>query len=164
MFADSAGIAFRIQTSVYRSLFEQVWGIGSLDIAFPPSAQDICAAPGGAAQVFAFNVKSGHCPPGTTEKVDCWPIPEVPNNIDMTVGNLGLTDEQENQIVAALQAMTDGFISPYPNIDTFTGKCMTGGNASTQGNETLIATPSPLLPCARAVCGVAPVPGPKPIH
>ena len=36
--------------------------------------------------VFPFNVTSGNCPEGTTEKVDCWPMPEVPNNIDMTVG------------------------------------------------------------------------------
>src|SRR5712692_2974775 len=37
---------------------------------------------------FAKHVTSGHCPAGTTEKVDCWPMPEVPNNIDMTVGML----------------------------------------------------------------------------
>jgi cytochrome c peroxidase len=36
--------------------------------------------------VYPFNVTSGHCPEGKTEKVDCWPMPEVPNNIDMTVG------------------------------------------------------------------------------
>jgi len=30
-------------------------------------------------------VTSGHCPAGTTEKVDCWPMPEVKNNIDTTV-------------------------------------------------------------------------------
>src|SRR5437879_66482 len=28
-------------------------------------------------------VTSGHCSAGTTEKVDCWPMPEVKNNIDM---------------------------------------------------------------------------------
>jgi cytochrome c peroxidase len=37
-------------------------------------------------------VTSGHCPKGTIEKVDCWPMPEVRNNIDMTSGNLGLTE------------------------------------------------------------------------
>src|ERR1700732_2582481 len=42
---------------------------------------------------FPFNVTSGHCPAGTKEKVDCWPMPEVPNNIDMTVGMLGLSDQ-----------------------------------------------------------------------
>ena len=59
-----------------------------------------------------YNVTSGHCPPGTTEKVDCWPMPEVPNNIDMTTGNLGLTDKEENQIVAFLETLTDGFTRP----------------------------------------------------
>ncbi|MDB5407649.1 MAG: hypothetical protein JWL84_2561, partial [Rhodospirillales bacterium] len=113
--------------------------------------------------VFPFNVTSGHCPPGKTEKVDCWPMPEVPNNIDMTVGNLGLTDQEESQVVAFLQTLTDGFTTPYPNTDTFTGMCMTGGTASTQGNEVLIPTPDPLPPCASAVCGVAPLPGPNPI-
>jgi cytochrome c peroxidase len=43
---------------------------------------------------YAYSVTSGHCPPGTAEKVDCWPMPEVPNNVDMTTGNLGLTDEE----------------------------------------------------------------------
>ena len=109
--------------------------------------------------VFPFNVTSGNCPEGTTEKVNCWPMPEVPNNIDMTVGNLGLTDPEENLVVTFLQTLTDGFTTPYPDINTFTGACMTGGLASTQGNEFLIPTP-PLPPCAPEICGVAPVPNP----
>ena len=36
-------------------------------------------------------------PGGTVEKVNCWPEPEVPQNKDMTVGNLGLTDQEENR-------------------------------------------------------------------
>jgi len=118
---------------------------------------------------FAFPVTSGNCPSGTTEKVDCWPMPEVPNNIDMTVGNLGLTDQEENQIVIIMQGLTDGFdpanptVSTFPNINTFTGACMSGGTAATQGNEVLIPTPTPLPPCATAVCGVPPLPAPKPI-
>jgi cytochrome c peroxidase len=111
--------------------------------------------------VFPFNVTSGHCPPGKTEKVDCWPMPEVKNNMDMTIGKLGLTDTEENQIVAFLQTLSDGFTRPYPDINTYTGVCMTGGTAATQGNETLIPTP-PLPPCASAICGVAPLPT-KPI-
>ena len=106
-----------------------------------------------------FPVTSGHCPPGKTEKVDCWPHPEVLNNIDMTTGSLGLTDEEENQIVAFLQTLTDGFTRPYKNRDTFTGACMKGGSAATQGNEFLIPTPE-LPPCAKAICGVPPVPNP----
>ncbi|TMP90951.1 MAG: hypothetical protein E6L08_12120 [Verrucomicrobia bacterium] len=108
---------------------------------------------------FAHNVTSGHCPEGTIEKVNCWPRPEVRNNLDMTTGNLGLTDEEENQIVAFLQTLSDGFTRPYPNRDTFTGTCMSGGSASTQGNEFLIPTP-PLPPCAPEVCGVRPTPTP----
>jgi len=71
---------------------------------------------------YAFAVTSGHCPPGTIEKVTCWPMPEVTNNIDMTTGNLGLTDKEEDQIVAFLQTLSDGFTRPYPNMDTFTGQ------------------------------------------
>src|SRR6266699_2153005 len=113
--------------------------------------------------LFAKPVTSGNCPAGTVEKVTCWPMPEVKNNIDMTTGNLGLTDQEENQIVAFLQTLTDGFTKPYPNRNTFTGTCMTGApgtanaSASTQGNDSLIPTP-PLPPCASAICGVAPFP------
>jgi cytochrome c peroxidase len=108
---------------------------------------------------YAYPVTSGHCPPGTTEKVDCWPMPEIKNNIDMTSGNLGLTDKEEDDIVAFLQTLSDGFTRPYLNSDTFTGACVRGGSAATQGNEFLIPTP-PLPPCASAVCGVLPVPNP----
>jgi cytochrome c peroxidase len=108
---------------------------------------------------YAYAATSGHCPAGTTEKVDCWPMPEVRNNIDMTSGNLGLTDEEENQIVKFLETLSDGFTRPYLNRDTFTGACMSGGSAATQGNELLIPTP-PLPPCASVICGVAPVPNP----
>src|SRR6266446_6337688 len=122
--------------------------------------------------VFPFNVTSGHCPPGTIEKVTCWPMPEVRNNIDMTVGKLGLTDQEENQLVVIMQALTDGFnptnpsVSTYPNINTFTGTCTTCNPArdpncspSRQGNGSLIPTP-PLPACASAICGVPPVPSP----
>jgi cytochrome c peroxidase len=113
--------------------------------------------------VYPFNVTSGNCPPGKTEKVDCWPMPEVPNNIDMTVGKLGLSDQEENQIVAFLQTLTDGgFETPYPDIDKFTGTCITGGSAATQGNELLVQTP-PLPPCAGAICNASPLPSPSPI-
>jgi cytochrome c peroxidase len=124
---------------------------------------------------FAFPVTSGHCPPGTVERVTCWPQPEVPNNLDMTTGALGLTDTEENQIVAFLQTLTDGFnpanptVSTYKNIDTFTGslaggQCKIGGDPRTQGNETIIPTwDLAAFPCATDICGVPPVPGPKPV-
>jgi len=117
---------------------------------------------------YAFPVTSGHCPSGTVERVTCWPQPEVLNNIDMTTGALGLTDQEENQIVAFLQTLTDGYnpanpsVSTYKNIDTFTGQCATtlpGQTASTQGNETI--TPVWNLaqfPCAADICNVPPLP------
>ena len=122
---------------------------------------------------FGYPVTSGHCPTGTVEKVTCWPQPEVSNNEDMTVGNLQLTDTEENQIVAFMQTLTDGYnpanptVSTYKNIDTFTGQCSTtlpGQTASTQGNETIIPTWSlTQFPCATDICGVPPVPAPNPI-
>jgi cytochrome c peroxidase len=115
---------------------------------------------------YAYPVTSGHCPAGTIERVTCWPMKEVPNNLDTTTGMLGLTDQEENQIVAFLETLTDGFTAPYPNSDTFTGACMTCNPAtdpncspSRQGNGQLIPTP-PLPACAAAICGVAPVPSP----
>ena len=88
--------------------------------------------------VYPFPVESGNCPAGTVEKVNCWPEPEVPQNRDMTVGSLGLTDQEENQIVTFLRTLNDGYTTPYPDIGTYTGACMMGGNASTQGNNTII--------------------------
>jgi cytochrome c peroxidase len=101
---------------------------------------------------------SGHCPAGTIERVTCWPRPEVPGStVDMTTGNLGLTDREEDLIVIFLQTLTDGFTTPYPNSDTFTGSCMRGGTAATQGNGSLIPTP-PLPACAPEICNVPPLP------
>jgi cytochrome c peroxidase len=88
--------------------------------------------------LYRMSVESGNCPSGTTERVNCWPSAEVPQNQDMTVGNLGLSDKEEDQIVIFLQTLNDGFTTPYPDINTYTGACMTGGNAATQGNSTII--------------------------
>jgi hypothetical protein len=49
-----------------------------------------------------------------------------------------LSDLEENQIVTFLQTLTDGFTTPYPDINTYTGACMSGGTAATQGNSTII--------------------------
>ena len=87
---------------------------------------------------FKFPVESGNCPAGTVEKVTCWPAPEVTQNMTGTIGHLGLTDQEENQIVTFLQTLNDGFTVPFPDINTFTGACMSGGTAATQGNSTII--------------------------
>jgi cytochrome c peroxidase len=109
--------------------------------------------------VYPFPVTSGHCPPGKTERVDCWPMPEVANNLDMTVGKLGLTDHEEDLIVTFLQTLTDGYTVQFPDLHTYTGACQTGGSAATQGNDLLIPTP-PLPPCAPEVCSIFPLPNP----
>jgi cytochrome c peroxidase len=115
---------------------------------------------------YAYPVTSGHCPPGTVERVTCWPSPEVniPSLIDMTTGKLGLTDTEEDQIVAFLQTLSDGYTRPFPDINTFTGMCSTCNPAtdpncspSRQGNGSLIPTP-PLPPCASVICDVPPLP------
>jgi cytochrome c peroxidase len=59
--------------------------------------------------VYPFNVLSGHCPTGTVEKVNCWPMPEDPNNENTTIGHLGLTSADENDIVAFLKTLVDGY-------------------------------------------------------
>lgn len=41
----------------------------------------------------------------------CWPPPEVPQNVDQRIGNLGLTDEEENEIVLFMKTLTDGYFT-----------------------------------------------------
>src|SRR5580693_1383196 len=89
--------------------------------------------------VYRMPVESGDCPSGTVERVTCWPAAEVPQNQDMTIGKLDLTEAEENQLVAFLETLSDGFTRPYPDINTYTGACMSGGSAATQGNSTLIS-------------------------
>ena len=48
------------------------------------------------------------------EKVTCWPTPEEQDNKNMTIGNLGLTNAEENQLVAFLETLTDGFVPITP--------------------------------------------------
>src|SRR6185369_3646347 len=43
------------------------------------------------------------------EKISCWPAPEVSLNVNKTIGRLGLTGREEDQITAFLKALTDGY-------------------------------------------------------
>jgi cytochrome c peroxidase len=57
--------------------------------------------------------KLPHCQQGALgERVTCWPPPEVLQNMDTTIGNLGLTNDQEDQLVAFLKTLTDGYKQP----------------------------------------------------
>jgi cytochrome c peroxidase len=59
--------------------------------------------------VYPYHVLSGHCPKGTKEKVTCWPMPEDTNNENTVIGKLGLTSEEEDDIVVFLRTLVDGF-------------------------------------------------------
>jgi cytochrome c peroxidase len=46
------------------------------------------------------------------EKVTCWPAPEHPETMNRRqLGNIGLTTQQEDQIVAFLKTLTDGYMA-----------------------------------------------------
>jgi cytochrome c peroxidase len=51
------------------------------------------------------------CKPGDPgEKISCWPPPEYPTNINKTqLGDLKLTDQEENDLVAFLKTLTDEY-------------------------------------------------------
>ncbi len=60
------------------------------------------------------DVKS-ECPGPYTEAqalaADCWPEPEVAENVNTDeLGDLGLTPEEEDAIVAFLKTLSDGFM------------------------------------------------------
>jgi cytochrome c peroxidase len=50
------------------------------------------------------------------EKVSCWPPPEDPENENRRqLGNLGLTDQEEDAVVVFMQTLTDGYLkNPEP--------------------------------------------------
>lgn len=59
------------------------------------------------------DVKPG-CPGLYTEEQaiegDCWPAPEVPENVNQDeLGDLGLSDEEEDALVAFLKTLSDGY-------------------------------------------------------
>ena len=45
------------------------------------------------------------------EKVTCWPAPETPANVTTLIGNLGLSAQNESDIVAFLQTLSDRFVT-----------------------------------------------------
>ena len=54
-----------------------------------------------------------HCAAGSPgEGVTCWPAPEVPRNLNPTCCDLGLTDQQEDDLVAFLRTLPDSYFAP----------------------------------------------------
>jgi cytochrome c peroxidase len=57
------------------------------------------------------------------EKVTCWPAAEFGDNLSKKLGDLKLTDKEEDQIVAFLKTLTDGYTRPYADANAYTGAC-----------------------------------------
>ena len=90
------------------------------------------------------------------KEVDCWPgrrsaRPRLRPRQSRLDGSGG---EPDRRVPAGL---TDGFTTPYPDINTFLGTCMTGGSAATQGNDSSSSLRH-FRPARARVCGVAPLP------
>jgi cytochrome c peroxidase len=65
------------------------------------------------------DVKPECLDPFTTEKdameLGCWPAPEVADNVNTDeLGDLGLTPEEEDAIVAFMGTLSDGYFNPNP--------------------------------------------------
>ena len=68
--------------------------------------------------VHFYNTRDMVCPTPTDPnlKKTCWPAPEVSQNEDTTVGKLGLSDQDEDDIVAFLKTLTDGYTTTNPAV------------------------------------------------
>jgi cytochrome c peroxidase len=68
--------------------------------------------------VHFYNTRDSVCPTPNDPNVKktCWPAPEVMQNEDPTVGNLGLSDQDEDDIVAFLETLTDGYTKTNPAV------------------------------------------------
>jgi cytochrome c peroxidase len=75
-----------------------------------------------------------------TRDVASWPPPEVPQNINTSeLGNLGLTENQEDAIVAFMKTLTDGYQIPKP------GHFPTSGLSA----SLIVAGPNPFNPSTK---------------
>ena len=62
--------------------------------------------------VHFYNTRNtlARCKAGSAgEKLTCWPTPENPININTNCCDLRLSDDEENDIVAFLKTLTDGY-------------------------------------------------------
>jgi cytochrome c peroxidase len=68
--------------------------------------------------VHFYNTRDTMCsaPNDPNVKKTCWPGPEVSSNEDTTVGALGLSDQDEDDVVAFLQTLTDGYTTGNPAV------------------------------------------------
>jgi cytochrome c peroxidase len=102
---DTACIAYRLSTAAYRPLFETVWGAGSLDIKFPPHAEDVCDTPGGA-HTFGTDTMPLNLSPEDRTKA---------NDVFDHWGN-SLDQYEASPDVSAFSSKFDAFLSPIKTI------------------------------------------------
>jgi cytochrome c peroxidase len=94
-----------MHNGVFKSLKTVVHFYNKRNIAVSPSGTEV-----------AFDLRTGP-PPGFTR---LFPPPEVLDNVQNVagmlgcIGNLGLTNQDENDLVAFLQILSDGFTPPNP--------------------------------------------------
>jgi cytochrome c peroxidase len=56
-----------------------------------------------------YQVRPGQTCAGKRLNIDCFPPPDVGENLDTTIGDLQLTDHEEDQLVDFLETLTDGY-------------------------------------------------------
>ncbi len=59
-----------------------------------------------------------HCAKGVNDPAfgkTCWAPPEISENVEQRIGNLGLTDHEEDLIVDFMKTLTDGYFPTNPN-------------------------------------------------
>jgi cytochrome c peroxidase len=109
---DTACIAFRLSTAVYKPLFEEVWGVDSLNISFPSNTETICDTPGGAA---TFG--------GNTTPVGLSPVDRERANTVYDHWGQSISFYEASPDVSAFSSKFDAFLA---NKYTFTAEEMAG--------------------------------------
>ncbi|MBX6362788.1 MAG: cytochrome C [Gemmatimonadetes bacterium] len=102
-----------MHNGVFKSLEEVVHFYNTRDVL--PRCGAAAPADGGTGAALARGLPpgSGDAGNGARVGIDCWPAPEVPENVNRTdIGNLGLTPEEEAAIVAFLKTLSDGYSAP----------------------------------------------------
>ncbi len=82
---------------------------------------------------------------------NCWPAPEVMDNVNKDqLGDLGLTDGEEDAIVAFLKTLSDGYMKPPTGMSLYKSYCMGCHGSADPGNM------DPPSPAPRKVIGARP--------
>ena len=64
---------------------------------------------------------AGSCRPGTVEKVNCWPPPEDPNNLNMTIGQTWF-DQRRGERSGGVPGNSDGWLRTNGEFEQHAGQ------------------------------------------